>query len=75
MRLGDLVRVTGLIGKHSELGVIVSGPISVTVSSGSIFYDVMLADGLDFLKGDWLEVVAAGDPCNPPLTVVQGDRR
>jgi hypothetical protein len=72
MRQGDLVRVTGLIGKHSELGIIVSGPVTVTCAS--IFYDVMLADGLDFLKGDWLEVVAAGDPCNPPPTVVQGDR-
>lgn len=72
MRLGDLVRVTGLIGKRGELGVIVSGPVGV--STGTIFYDVMLADGLDFLKGDWLEVMAEGDPCNPPPAVVQGGR-
>jgi hypothetical protein len=68
MKPGDLVRVTGLIGKRGELGVIVSGPVGV--STGAIFYDVMLADGLDFLKGDWLEVVAEGDPCNRSPVVV-----
>jgi hypothetical protein len=66
MKPGDLVRVTGLISKHGELGVIVSELGGVL--TGAIFYDVMLADGLDFLKGDWLEVVDESTTTLRPAT-------